>query len=82
MIAPDTKAIKSEMGAANIHPSTPINIGKTTSKGRRNITCLISESIAPLVALPIAWKNVVDAICIPFRNVKNRNTLKYFTPNS
>ena len=77
-----TKAIKSEIGAANITPSTPINIGNITSNGSRKITCFTRESNAPFTAFPIAWKKVVVAICIPLRKVKKRNTRRYFVPKS
>lgn len=48
----------SAIGPANITPSTPNNIGNMTSKGSKNIICLVIDNTNPLVALPIEVKKL------------------------
>ena len=64
---------KSAIGPANKMPSMPINNGRINSGGRKNKICRVSERNAPLTALPIAVKKVVEIGCKKSMNVKNRN---------
>lgn len=76
-----TAADRNQHLPANKMPSMPINNGRINSGGRKNKICRVSERNAPLTALPIAVKKVVEIGCKKSMNVKNRNIRKNRTPN-
>ena len=75
-------AIKSAIGPAYIIPSMPINIGNITIKGNKNNICLVNERNIPFLGFPIAVKKLDDIGWKQFKNVNNKNTLKYLTAKS
>ena len=63
-------------------PSIPKKCGSIIKSGNKKIICFDNDKNAPFKAFPIEGKKVVIAICIPFKNTKNRKTLIYFVANS
>ena len=51
-------AKKSEMGPAYTMPSIPKNLGRRRMSGTRKRICLVSETQAPILALPMAVKKL------------------------
>ena len=55
-------ASPSAIGPDHKTPSTPINTGKITAAGIRNRICLASVTIALLIGLPIAYRNIAATV--------------------
>lgn len=74
-------AIKSAMGAEYITPRIPMNIGRISSRGSKNIICLVRDKKIPLAAFPMDVKKLETIGWIPLIKVKNRNIRKYSSAN-
>ena len=61
----------SDTGVANIIPSTPKRYVINSIIGNKINNCLANDKNAPVFAFPIAGKNVVIKIVIPFIIVNN-----------
>ena len=55
-----TKAAKSAVGPANMIPSIPKIMGRTTRRGIRNSTCLVMDSTSPFTGFPMAAKKLEE----------------------
>lgn len=71
-----TVAKKSAIGAANITPSMPKNIGRKSRRGKRKIICLVSDRNTPLPGFPIDVKKLEESGWIKITKVKNIYILK------
>ena len=64
-------AAVSDIGPANIIPSTPKKNGKKMISGAKKTILRVTEVIMPSLALPVEVKNPEDIGCSPFIKIIN-----------